>query len=701
MPPYDLFDHIARGGLLEAWNSFFEFYLWLRVCHERMGWPMLPHTQLRCAMSKARAFSLPGKLGTAAKALGAHELKDEAGSALIRKLCVPRNPSKKQINHAVEVTRAASSVYEMQRLIDSELMYVNRATPVNAAVDFQNFYAYNRQDIKSEAAVSILCPDLSPRELDLWLVDQAINIRGIHIDQKALQDCISIVNQATEKYTTELQTITGGAIQTASERDKILDFLSSRGVHMGTLDADAVEEALHSPDNRRMPDVARRVLEIRDALAGASVKKLFAIERTLCRDSRLRDLFAFCGADRTGRWAGRGAQPQNMPSSGPKVARCTCGHTSWAKLIACPKCSRLRGPSDGCDWGAEAMETALADIASRSLEYVEQQWGDAIAAVSGCLRGLFTAAPGHDLLCSDYSAIEAVVLAEIAGEEWRQEVFRTHGKIYEMSASKITGTPLQEYLDHKKRTGMHHSDRKKFGKIPELASGYGGGKGAWIAFGADEFMTESEMQEAIWAWRDASPAIAGRSEGAARRNGKPVVKGFWYGLQDAAHMAVSNPGTCYSYQAPPTRYGQPPAITYGMKGSVLYCRLPSGRLLAYHGARLEQVVGYNGRTELQLTYMGLEATTKQWVRLSTWGGKLCENVTQAVARDLLGFALPNLERAGYPVVLHVHDEVAAEVPVGQGDIVEFERIMAAVPDWATGWPVKAAGGWRGRRYRKE
>jgi DNA polymerase len=347
------------------------------------------------------------------------------------------------------------------------------------------------------------------------------------------------------------------------------------------------------------------------------------------------------------------------------------------------------------------METALADIASRSLEYVEQQWGDAIAAVSGCLRGLFTAAPGHDLLCSDYSAIEAVVLAEIAGEEWRQEVFRTHGKIYEMSASKITGTPLQEYLDHKKRTGMHHSDRKKFGKIPELASGYGGGKGAWIAFGADEFMTESEMQEAIWAWRDASPAIAGRSEGAARRNGKPVVKGFWYGLQDAAHMAVSNPGTCYSYQAPPTRYGQPPAITYGMKGSVLYCRLPSGRLLAYHGARLEQVVGYNGRTELQLTYMGLEATTKQWVRLSTWGGKLCENVTQAVARDLLGFALPNLERAGYPVVLHVHDEVAAEVPVGQGDIVEFERIMAAVPDWATGWPVKAAGGWRGRRYRKE
>lgn len=660
-PPADLFAHIAGGGLLEAHNSGFEFYIWLNVCQARMGWPPLPLHQLRCSMAKARAHSLPGALGKVAAVLEAPEQKDPGGEALLRKLSVPRNPTKN-----------------------------NRATRITPGADpeaFGRLYAYNVQDIKAEAAVSARCPDLSPEEMDLWLLDQAINVRGVYIDQQAMADCISIVNQAFERYTVELREITTGTVQTAGELAKIQGWLGANGVQMSSLDADAVEAALK---RRGLPPSCQRVLEIRASLGAASVKKLFAIERRVSRDGRLRDLFAYCGADRTGRWAGRGPQPQNLPASGPDVVRCpACGAVYWAGLLHCRACGALRGPDCKADWGIDAVDAALVDISTRDLARVEAQWGDAVAAVSGCLRGLFAAAPGRDLLCSDFSAIEAVVLAELAGEEWRQEVFRTHGKIYEKTASDITGIPFDDIIRHKKDTGTHHECRKKYGKIPELASGYGGGLGAWKAFGADDHMDEDEIRHKVKAWRNASPMI---------------VK-FWYGLQDAAFMAVQNPGHCYSYQAPATAHGQPPAIIYGVKDDILYCRLPSGRNLTYHAPRLDPDTDYYGRPSLRLTYMGWNSDYKKgpqgWMRLDTWGGKLVENVVQAVSRDLLAFAMPALERAGYPVVLHVHDEIAAEVAAGAGDVSEFEKIMSTVPAWAQGWPIKAAGGWRGKRYRKD
>ena len=673
-PPFDLFNHILTGGLLEAWNSSFEFYIWRNVCHRRMGWPELPFYQLRCAMSKARAFSLPGKLENAATALRAQEQKDSKGTALIRKLCIPRSPTKKQLT----ICGSDHTVTPQS---------VNRLTPEYAPSDFADLYSYNRQDIKAEASVSLLCPDLLPRELDLWLIDQAINIRGVHIDQQALADCIFIVNHASTHYTAELQALTGGTVQSAGEIEKIRGWLGANGIHTSNLDADAVEAALKRKD---LSPSCRRVLEIRDALGGASVKKLFAIERMLAMDGRLHDLFAFCGADRTGRWAGRGPQPQNLPSSGPKVCRCKkCEHVSWKGLVFCPNCGTLRTMNDTCDWGNEAMETGFRDLATRDLAFIESRWGDACALVSGCLRGLFAAAPGKDLICSDFSAIEAVVIADLAGEEWRQEVFRTHGKIYEMSASKITGVPFEEFARYKKEQGQHHPLRKKVGKVAELASGFGGGLGAWKNFGAHDFMTDDEITTNVKAWRKASPA---------------VVK-FWYGLQEAAYFAVQSPGTCYSYQAPATKFGQPPAITYGVKNDVLYCCLPSGRMLSYHQPRLEQGVGYGGRVEMQLTYMGWNSNYLAgpigWVRLDTWGGKLTENVVQATARDLMAHTHPLLERAGYPIVLHVHDEIVSEVPEGTGSIEEFEKLMSSTPTWAAGWPVKAAGGWRGKRYRKE
>jgi DNA polymerase len=302
---------------------------------------------------------------------------------------------------------------------------------------------------------------------------------------------------------------------------------------------------------------------------------------------------------------------------------------------------------------------------------------DVIADVSGCLRGLFVAAPGHDLLCSDFSAIEAVVLAELAGETWRQEVFRTHGKIYETSAALLTGKTLEFYAQYKLENDTHHPDRKK-GKVAELSSGYGGGLGAWKAFGADAFMTDEEIQDAVRAWRAASPSITA----------------LWWGLQDAALAAITNPGYCYSYRG----------LSFGVSADILYCQLPSGRRLTYHQPRIYQKTMPWGKQTTCITYMGWNSNYLNgpvgWMRLETYGPKLTENVVQAVSRDIMAHSMTQLDAAGYPIVLHVHDEIVAEVPQGWGSVGEFEQIMGRMPVWASGWPVRAAGGWRGRRYRK-
>lgn len=649
--PLDLFNHILQGGLLEAANSGFEFAIWKNICHKRMGWPELPLEQLRDALAKSRAHSLPGALGKAADVLQVKDQKIGEGKRLIQKFSVPRAPTKK----------------------DSRLR-INPYDP-DATEDAQLLYEYNLGDIKAESAVSACIPDLSPYELKMWLLDQKINFRGVAIDHEAVAACIDIVRQATQKYTAELIAITGGQVQTSGEISKLGKWVESQGVYMHGMTAEDVEKALARTD---IPPHVRRVLEIRASLGAASVKKLYALSRRLCSDNRIRDIFAYCGADRTGRWAGRGPQPQNLPNSGPAVVRCDptsgCGHY-YVSQDTCPWCSTPSWAAADEEWSIGAVEDALEVIKYRKLEYVERVFGDAIAAVSGCLRGMFIPAAGKDFLCSDYSAIEAVVLAALAGEEWRLEVFRTHGKIYEMSAAKITGIPFEDFAKHKQETGQHHPMRKKVGKVAELASGYQGGLGAWKNFGADAFMTDDEIRANIKKWRAESPMI---------------VK-FWYGLEDAAISAVQNPGHCFSFRG----------LTFGVKDDVLYCQLLSGRKLSYHSPRLHPDVTPWGKEVMKLTYMGMDSVTKQWVRLDTYGGKLCENVVQATARDILAEALINADAAGYDPVMHIHDEMVTEVPEGFGSIEELERIMATLPEWCKDWPIKAAGGWRGKRYRKD
>lgn len=657
-PPADLFAHIAAGRLLEAWNVAFERWIWDSVCRPRYGWPELPPAVLRCAMAKARAHALPGSLALASEVLALPHGKDKDGKRLLDKFSVPRNPTK--ANAAL------------------------RIRPEDDPADAARLYAYNERDITAEAEASARIPDLPPFELRFWQADQAINRRGVAIDAPSVEACAAIVEAVLAKYNAELAALTGGEVSAASEVQRLSGWLAANGVPVSSLDEEHVEEALARPG---LPPQCERALRIRQAAGSASVKKVFAIRNQLTRNNRLHDLFNYHAA-RTGRATGEGPQPTNLPKAGPSVKACQCGRFYGRSLEACPHCGTPEQFADVAKWSPEVAEDALRVIASRSLEWVEYVFGAgaALPVVSGCLRGLFVAGPGRELVSSDYSAIEAVVLAMLAGEKWREEVFRTHGKIYEASASMITGVPFEEFARHKKETGSHHPLRNTIGKFAELASGFQGWLGAWKAFGADEHLSDEEIKTAILAWRAASPAIV------EFWGGQPSWRrSEYWGVEGAAVQAVQNPGLAFGHRD----------ISYQCADDVLYCRLPSGRLLTYHRPRLAP----SDRGGYALSYEGYNTNPKNgpvgWIRMNTWGGRLTENVVQAVARDILAHAIVNLEAAGYPVVLHVYDEVAAEVPVGFGSVEELERIMATLPEWCAGWPVKASGGWRGYRYRKE
>ena len=667
-PPSDLFAYLATGGAVEAHNVMFERVIWEKVCVPRYGWPPLDPAQPRCSMAKAHAWAIPGALGKIGDALNLPVKKDPDGDRLIKLLCVPQTPTKKQ-----------------PKL---------RLRREDAPEEFQRLDAYCDRDVETEAVASHTIPDLPQHELRYWRADQAINHRGVAVNRAAINDCIAVLEQAYELYGAELQEITGGIKVT--ELAQLQGWLSARGVRMASMDADAIEAALAGP----LPPPARRVLEIRAAIGSASVKKLYAMANQVAADDRLHNLIVYHGA-RTGRPTGEGPQPLNLPKAGPALRWCgdvDCGRPYAAAACGCPWCGADAAFSTPSGWKAAAVPHVLEVMAHRSLHLVEHYFGNAVLCIAGCVRGLFVSAPGHDLICSDYSAIEAVVTAALAGEQWRIDTIREGTCIYLASASRITGTPVEEYLAHKRQHGEHHPDRQKIGKPAELGLGFGGWLGAWRQFDESDTFTDDEVKRNILAWRDASPAIV-EFWGGQRRKVVDPYTGRWewrdelYGLEGAAIRAVQYPGPAVDFRG----------IRYQVTGDVLYCTLPSGRRLSYHQPRLGQSDRRPG--ELQITFMTHNKNPKMgpmgWVRMQTYGGRLCENVVQATASDILRYASIALEEAGYPIVLHVYDEIVSEVPEGWGSIEEFERIMATLPDWAAGWPIRAAGGWRGKYYRKE
>lgn len=673
--PQDLFDHIASGKLIEAHNAGFEMTIWDQVCVPKYGWPPVQPNQWRCSAAKSRAFGLPSSLADVGQSLKLDTQKDADGKRLLKLFSWPKDPTKKDPRW--------------------------RVLPADEPVDAVKLDDYCGTDCEVEALVSARCPDLPQQELDYWLADQAINRRGIGVDMAAVRDCIAVVNEVLVAYDEEMFNLIG--LRT-SQAKKLVEWLANNGV-MGSdgrpvksLAAEELEFLYEQRDSYTYP--IGRVLEIRGLTASASVKKVFSMANHASRDARLCDLFIYHGA-RTGRDTHADVQPGNLPKAGPDLRWCDntgiCNRPYAKRFDQCPWCgcsaafSSEESPVEkDKGWCFEGVEHVLEVLQMRSMHALEHFFGDALLCISGVVRSLLVAKEGHRLICSDYASIEAVVSAVLTGEEWRVEAFRRKEDIYLHGAAGVTGKTYEWY---KENGFKKHPDRQKIGKPAELGLGFGGFSGALFAFG---FEGEKAEADKVWmAWRAASPAFEEMWGGQYRGVPWRPTSIEFFGLEGAAVNAVLKPGELFFFRG----------ITYQVLDDVLYCMLLSGRRMAYHQPRLWYGAKRDGWVECySLTYMTWNTNAKMgpkgWVRMETYGGRLFENVVQATARDIMAHAVVKLERAGYPVVLRVHDEVAAEVPEGFGSLAEFEAILTDLPDWAKGWPIRAAG-WEGVRYHKD
>lgn len=671
--PLPLFDHIAAGLLIEAHNVGFERRVW-KACERLYGWPPCPFEAWRCSMAKSRAWNRPGGLDAAARVAGTPQ-KDPAGHNLVRTLTVPRKPTKK----------------------DKSFRLTRQSEPAKfAALD-----AYCEQDIVAEAELSAVTPDMPPAELEYWQIDQRINERGVAVDVPLINAGIKVLDAALVLYGEEVKRLTGGIAVT--EVGQLTGWCAGAGYSLASLDEEAIDAALADP---RCPPLVRQVLSLRAKVASASVKKLYALRNSVTVAGRVHDLFVFQGA-RTGRPTGEGPQPTNLPKAGPNVWRCRCTKHYGESVTACPWCGA--GPEGRVDhkgapltpdagpqeWSPEAMEDAIEVVRSGDLGIVELYFGDALLTLAGCLRGAFIAAPGCDLVSSDWTSIEAVILACLAGEQWRIDLFRQGGKIYEASGAKVGRVAYDDLIEHKKRTGQHHPLRQT-GKIAELALGYQGWIGSWLAFDSSGAMTEDQIKTVILAWREASPAIVEFWGGQTRRIGRDLVEDY-FGVEGAFIQALLNPGRVYDCRG----------LKFEKIGEALYITLLSGRRLTYHFPQLHASDRYGNK--YALSYWGNNTNPKNgpvgWIQIYTWGGRLVENIVQATSNDILRFTSVNLERAGYPIVLHVYDELVCEMAAGVGSVEALEAWMRYLPSWAVlpdgqRWPIGAAGGWRAPRYRK-
>lgn len=599
-------------------------------------------------MAKGKASGYPPSLDDVGSVLKLHERKDPAGDKLIKKLTTPKNPTK--ANDAL------------------------RWTPITAGEDFERFYEYNRQDIRTEAEASARIPDLSPRELQVWLTDLRINMRGMQIDTKAVEDCIAVVEQCFAKYNAELQRLTNYTVSNTSEVQKLLGWMAHRGVVLYNLDEDTLEEALLRKD---YPADVLRVLRLRQMLAFGSVKKLYAMRSHTTSEGRLCDQYVYYGAH-TGLWNGRAVQPANLYSG------------------------IFKKPSEA--------EYALSIIAARCLELVEYEYPniDPLEVVASCLRSMIVAAPGHRLISADFTAIQAVATSCLAGEQWRIDVFRTHGKIYEMQAAMLTGKTLQFYLDYRKANGKHHEDRQNFGKIPVLSADFGAWVEGWKKFGADKLGDDAYIKSLIIRTRAAIPNVVeywggqtrnkfGRAPDGSRSEERPEL----YGLEGAAISAILEPGNAFAYRG----------SVYQVYEDVLYCKPPSGGFIRYHKPRLERSTRqYASPWELEMSYEGWNSNAAKerqgWVRMKLYGGVQTQNIVSHCCREIQADALMALEARGYPVVMHTHDENVTEVPYGVGSKEEYIGIVrGSLPGWAVcddgqPWPVKVPDAWEAHRYGK-
>ncbi len=606
--PLDLIFHLEDGGDFLAHNAAFEFELWNEVGVKKYGWPRLPVENLHCTMATGYAMALPGSLENVAPALGIDQQKDMQGSRIMLQLAKPR-----------DILADGTPVFWDESEVPDK---------------YQVLFDYCKQDVEVERAAYERMLPLSPKERDLWLLDHKVNQRGVQVDTAAVEVAIKIVEHEKKRLDEEMRKVTGNAVATANATAQLKAYLIDQGLKV---EAVAKADVIALLADKTIPPACRRALQIRQEGGKSSTSKLVSMISRTNSDGRVRGNLQYHGAT-TGRWAGRGVNVQNFP-------RPTMPYTEVEKIV-----------------------NNLTKFPVKELtDNIDVFYGQPTTVISNCLRSFLTAAPGKDLIAMDFSAIEARVLAWLAGEEKKLEIFRTHGKLYEASAADIYKVALKEVT----------KDQRQIGKVAELALGFAGGVGAFQSmarlYGVE--VADSRADAIKKAWRAANPKIVR----------------YWYALEEAAAQAVRNPGRDYAAGAEGRQ------VRFLVKGSFLWCRLPSSRVLCYPYPRLELLTTPFGEKE-GVTYM-TEVTGRKWVREKLWSGLIAENITQAVSRDLLAETFPRLEAAKYPVVMHAHDEAVVEIEETFGSLKEVEEIFKVCPSWAKDLPLSAEG-WRGKRYRK-
>ena len=690
--------HVEAGGLVAAHNcGSFERLLWQKILTPRYGWPELRLKQCRCTLATASALGLPRSLEKLGDALNLIVKKDKAGKDLIRFFCLPRKPLAGE---------------------DPNGVYFNE--PADHAEKFEQFRSYCDFDILTEAEADSRMIPLSDDEQAVWVLDQLVNDRGIRIDRRSAIAAINLVEKAKTALDWEMRGATGNQVKKCSQVAQLKAWAESQGV---TLDGVAKDDILAALQLVDLPANVKRALLLRQEAGKSSTSKLKAFLARAGADGRARGAFVYHGAA-PGRWSSTGVNFGNMPR--PR-ALFNDAHLDQAALF-------------------EAFRSEEPDLL-RLLYGAEL--GRPLHLVSDAIRGFIMAAPGYDFITADYSNIQGAICAWLSNEEWRltamREIFadpKNNPDLYRRAAAKIMNSTTD--IITKK-----HPLRQSVGKVSELSLQFQGGVSAfhsmslgynvdlrtiagpvWDAADDAARNKASKRYERCLVAKDKQKAnilprevwIACDIVKAVWRRDNSRIEAAWGILEDAARDAVRNPGA--KFQA----LGK---VSYLFAQGFLWCRLPSGRCIAYASPRLKDqvwarerladgswaeqaetmdreeaeklaIVGkvkIDGPTKPKITALGVDSTTQKLVRYPLYGGLMMENLCLGLERDVLVHGMRGVERAGYPVVLHVYDELTAEVPRGFGSLAEVVEIMCQLPAWAEGLPI-AAEGWRGKRFRK-
>lgn len=586
--PDRIFQALTDPSILKtAFNASFE-----RICIGRYYGIDLPIEQWECTMVRSAMLGLPFSLAQVGKVLNLEDQKMTEGKALIKYFSCPCKPTK------VNGGRT-------------------RNLPEHAPDKWNMFKRYCVRDVEVEQAIhnktkNFFIPD---SEKELYVIDQRINDRGVLVDMDLVRHAIRMDTLYKGRLNAEAAELSG--LDNPNSVAQLKEWLEKEtGGEVTTLNKKDIPDLLKVAES----NVVERMLRIRQEMAKTSTKKYEAMEKAACADDRVRGLLQFYGANRTGRWAGRLVQVQNLPQN-----------------------------------HIDDLDLARTLVKDGDLDMVEMMYGNVPDTLSQLIRTAFIAKPGYTFIVCDFSAIEARVIAWLADEQWRLDVFRTHGRIYEASASMMFHVPVEEITKT--------DPRRQKGKIAELSLGYQGGVGAMKTMGGEKMgLSEAEMQEIVTHWRKANPAIVN----------------LWDKVQNAAMVCIETKA--------PTSIEK--GVNFYMRFGALMIRLPSGRCLSYP----RPYIGENRFGSKSICYEGLSQTTKQWGKQETYGGKLVENIIQAIARDCLALTIIRLEKNGYPIVFHVHDEVVIEARTDGSQTLEAVKEVFKQPiPWAEDLPLKGDG----------